>query len=122
MIMVSTRNVSWKLKNEPEFQNGFLYDLDVSNIEYSHHTHAMPRLLSSGLLSIAQSICILVKHHIAFVTNILTHAASPPCCKENIGVIKLIMITHDLANCLSSFPTIIKWNSGAKVMSNMSLY
>jgi hypothetical protein len=84
--------------------------------------HAMPHPPDFELLRIIQSICILEKHYFTLVTNILTHAATPPCSKENIGVIELIMIPHHLANCHGSFPTIIKRNPGAEVMSNMSLH
>lgn len=119
---ISSQKYHRILETDRGFKSQFLSGLYISNIEYPHHIHAHPHLsLTLKLLPIIQSVCILVKHHIAFVTNILTHAATPPCCKENIGIIILIMTPHHLANCLGSFPTIIKWNPRAKVMSNMSL-
>lgn len=74
-----------------------------------------------SLLCIIQSICILIKHHISIITDILTHSSTPPSSKENIRIIILIMITHDFTNCFGRFPSIIKWNTRAEMMSNVSL-
>ena len=75
----------------------------------------------SPLLCIIQSICVLIKHHISIITDILTHSTASPRSKEDIRIIMLIMITHDLTNCLCCFPSIIKWNTRAEMMSNVSL-
>jgi hypothetical protein len=64
----------------------------------------------NSLFHITQTICILVKNNVAFIADILTHSITSPKCKEEIGIVELVVIAHDFANRLRGLSTVIKRN------------
>jgi hypothetical protein len=73
------------------------------------------------LLSIHQSIRILEKHNVSFLTDILAHSCTSPCSKEDICIVMLVMISHNLTNRLCRFPAIVERDSRTEMMRNVSL-
>ena len=61
------------------------------------------------------------EHNIPLILHKLTRPRTPPCSQKGISIILLIMIAHDRADGLGCLPTVIKWNTGAVVVHNVSL-
>ena len=61
------------------------------------------------------------KHYIPLILHKLTHPRTSPCSQEDIGIVILIMIPHDLANSSGCLSTMIKWNTGAVMVRDVGL-
>jgi hypothetical protein len=73
------------------------------------------------LLGITQAVGVLEEDDVPLVSDVLTHPRTPPCGKEDVGIVVLIMVAHYLANRLCCFSAIVKGDSRAIMVRNVGL-